>query len=135
MSLPTGKISRSQITIVGGGIAGLTAAIACAEGGAWRLLLEAHSSLGGRARTSDGPYKANLGPHALYKDGPFWSWLAERELLPAYAKPPLGGVRLRWQGQLRRTPPSATLPSVLRLRGREAPADLDFRTLGDEPHR
>ena len=128
MSLPNGKISRSQITIVGGGIAGLTAAIACAEGGAGVSLLEAHSSLGGRARTSDGPYKANLGPHALYKDGPFWSWLAERELLPSHAKPPLGGVRLRWQGQLRRTPPLATLPSVLRLRGREAPADLDFRT-------
>jgi phytoene dehydrogenase-like protein len=128
MSLPNGKISRSQITIVGGGIAGLTAAIACAEGGAAVSLLEAHSSLGGRARTSEGPYKANLGPHALYKDGPFWRWLAERELLPSHARPPLAGVKLRWQGELRRTPPLATLPSVLRLRGREAPAELDFRS-------
>ncbi len=128
MSLPNGKISTSQITIVGGGIAGLTAAIACAEGGAGVSLLEAHSALGGRARTSDGPYKANLGPHALYKDGPLWRWLAERELLPSHAKPPLAGVKLRWQGQVRRTPPLAALPSVLRLRGREAPADLDFRT-------
>jgi len=35
------------ITIVGGGIGGLTAAIECAEGGADVRLLEARDSLGG----------------------------------------------------------------------------------------
>jgi hypothetical protein len=128
MSRPNGKISTSQITIVGGGLAGLTAAIACAEGGARVSLLEGRSSLGGRARSNDGPYKANFGPHVLYKDGPFWRWMAERNLVPSYAGLPLAGVRLRWQGEVRRTPPLGALPSVLRLRGREAPVELDFHT-------
>jgi phytoene dehydrogenase-like protein len=130
MSLPdrSGTSTSNRITIVGGGLAGLTAAITCAEGGASVSLLEAHATLGGRARSSDGPYKANFGPHALYKDGPFWRWMAERKLLPRYAGLPLAGVRFRWQGEVRRTPPLGALPSVLRLRGREAPIDLDFRT-------
>jgi hypothetical protein len=115
------------VTILGGGLAGLTAAIACAEGGANVHLLEAHAKLGGRARTSAGPYKANFGPHALYKDGPLWKWMADRSLLPKHSSPPLAGVRLRWQGEVRRTPPLGMLPSVLRLRGREAPAELCFR--------
>ena len=74
MSLPnrSTNTSSSRITIVGGGIAGLTAAIACAEGGANVSLLEAHSAVGGRARSCDGRYKANFGPHVLYKDGLFW---------------------------------------------------------------
>ena len=97
----------SQITVVGGGLAGLTAAIACAEEGAEVRLLEAHEQLGGRARSADGPYKANLGPHALYNDGPFWDWLSERGLLPDHVRPPLDrralplrglacGARRRW---------------------------------------
>jgi phytoene dehydrogenase-like protein len=116
------------VTIVGGGLAGLTAAIVCAEGGSGVRLLEAHEELGGRARSKSGPYKANLGPHVIYKDGPFWAWLSERELLPPYAGPPLSGIRFRWQGRVRRTPPLGTIPAVLRLRGREAPVDVDFRS-------
>lgn len=116
-----------QITVVGGGLAGLTAAIACAEAGSTVRLLEAHDSLGGRARSADGPYKANLGPHALYTDGAMWPWLAERDLLPKHVRPPLGGARFRWQGSLQRTPPLGTIPAVLRLRGRQAPVDMDFR--------
>ncbi len=134
MSLPnrSATSSTSQITIVGGGLAGLTAAISCAEGGASVSLLEARSALGGRARSSDGPYKANVGPHAFYKDGPLWRWMSERKLLPRHAGPPLAGVRLRWQGEVRRTPPLGVIPSVLRLRGREAPVELDFRTWAAE---
>ena len=40
---------------------------------------------------------------------------------------PLSTIRFRWEGELRRTPPLATAPAVLRLRGRQAPADRDFR--------
>jgi hypothetical protein len=135
MSLPnrtgkssTGNSSTSQITVVGAGLAGLTAAITCAEAGANVSLLEAHSALGGRARSSDGSYKANFGPHVLYKDGPLWEWLLERKLLPRYAGLPLAGVKFRWQGEVRRTPPLGALPAVLRLRGRKAPVELDFHT-------
>ena len=117
-----------QITIVGGGIAGLVAAIACAEEGAKVRLVEAHERLGGRARSTDGPYKANLGPHAMYNDGAFWRWMRERDILPTYRNARLTGVRLRLGGTLRRTPPLGTLPAILRLRGREAPVATDFRT-------
>jgi phytoene dehydrogenase-like protein len=118
----------SQITVVGGGLAGLTAAIECAEGGAQVRLLEAHDELGGRARSAEGQYKANLGPHALYNDGLLWQWLAERDLLPAHVRPPLGGARFRWEGTIQRTPPLGTMPAILRLRGRRAPIDTDFRS-------
>ncbi len=119
---------NSQITIVGAGIAGLVAAIACAEEGACVRLVEAHESVGGRGRSSDGPYKANLGPHAMYNDGAFWKWMRERDILPAHRSARLTGVRLRLGGTLRRTPPLGTLPAILRLRGREAPVATDFRT-------
>jgi phytoene dehydrogenase-like protein len=120
--------AAAPITIVGAGLAGLVAAIVCAEEGAHVSLLEAHTELGGRARSTDGPYKANLGPHAMYQDGSFWRWMRERGILPANVSPRLTGVRLRIQGTLRRTPPLGVLPAVLRLRGREAPVDVDFRT-------
>jgi phytoene dehydrogenase-like protein len=118
---------RREITIVGGGLAGLVSAIACSEEGARVHLIEAHDELGGRARSTDGPYKANLGPHALYT-GPFWTWMQERGLLPAHVRPRLTGARVRLGGAIRRTPPLAALPGVLRLRGREAPVDIDFRS-------
>jgi NAD(P)-binding Rossmann-like domain len=119
--------ARREITIVGGGLAGMISAIACAEEGARVRLLEAHERLGGRARSTDGPYKANLGPHALYT-GPFWSWMQERGLLPEHVRPRLTGARVRLGGTLRRTPPLGAIPAVLRLRGRQAPVAVDFRT-------
>ena len=115
------------ITVVGAGIAGLTAAITAAEAGAPVVLLDAHSEPGGRARTTDGPYRANLGSHVLYGDGPLWGWLRERGLLPANKTVPLAGVRLRWDGGLHRTPPLTLLPAALKLRGRRAPDDVSFR--------
>ncbi|MGI8863703.1 MAG: FAD-dependent oxidoreductase [Solirubrobacteraceae bacterium] len=126
-----------RITIVGGGLAGLTAAISCAEQGAPVRVLEAHGQLGGRARSTDGPYRANLGPHALLSNSPFWRWLGERDLLPPHARPPLSGVRFRWQDDIRRVPAVGAAVAALRLRGRSAPVELDFRTwatdqVGDE---
>jgi phytoene dehydrogenase-like protein len=117
-----------MITIVGGGIAGLTAAISCAEQGADVRLLEAHEQLGGRARSTTGPYKVNLGPHALLSGSPFWQWLGERGLLPPHARPPLSGVRFRWRDDIRRVPAVGAAVAALRLRGRVAPIELDFRT-------
>jgi phytoene dehydrogenase-like protein len=120
--------TSAPITVVGGGLAGLTAAIASAEQGAEVRLLEAHEQLGGRARTTDGPYKANLGPHALLSNSPFWGWLGERDLLPPHARPPLSGVRFRWRDEIRRVPAVGAAVAALRLRARSAPVDLDFRT-------
>ncbi len=117
-----------KINVVGGGIAGLTAAIACAEQGAGVRVLEAHEQLGGRARSLSGPYKANLGPHALLSDSPFWSWMGARDLLPPAARPPLSGARFRFRDGIRRVPAVGATVAALRLRGRSAPVELDFHT-------
>ncbi len=118
----------SEITVVGGGIAGLTAAITCAEAGAPVRLLEAHERLGGRALSTDKIYKANLGPHALYQGMEMWDWLGTRGLLPPVAKPVLTGARFHYEGGVHRAPPLSLIPPGLRLRGRAAPVDQDFRS-------
>jgi phytoene dehydrogenase-like protein len=117
-----------EITIVGGGIAGLTAAITAAEAGGRVRLLEAHTQLGGRARSTDGPYKVNLGPHALLSSSPLWRWLGARELLPPVARPPLSGVRFRWRDDIRRVPAVGAAVAALRLKARSAPVELDFHS-------
>ena len=116
-----------RITVVGGGLAGLVASISCAEGGADVRLLEAHHILGGRARSSTGPYAANLGPHVIYDDGPLWAWLVDRGLAGHEPRAPLHGIRFRHGGRLRRTPPAA-MAKLLKIMRRRAPVDLDFRT-------
>ncbi|WP_405664772.1 NAD(P)-binding protein [Streptomyces sp. NBC_01166] len=128
-----------RIHIVGGGLAGLTAAITAAESRAQVTLHEAHHTLGGRARTSEGPYLTNEGPHALYRRGPHWTWLEQRKLLgPIASVPPLEGTRFlfRRDGALRRTPPLALL-RLARRDPRRAPVDADFlswatRQVGEE---
>lgn len=115
----------ARVTVIGGGLAGLVAAIECAEAGAPVRLLEARSSLGGRASTTPGGFAANLGPHAFYT-GPLWAWLAERDLHRPFRRPRSPAVRMRWKDSLRRTPP-AELRSVWRLRNRPAPVDVSLR--------
>ncbi|HET9771324.1 MAG TPA: NAD(P)-binding protein, partial [Acidimicrobiia bacterium] len=48
-----------EVTIVGGGVAGLIAAVECAEAGVPVRVLEAHGHLGGRAVGTPGPFVAN----------------------------------------------------------------------------
>ncbi|WP_369271873.1 FAD-dependent oxidoreductase [Streptomyces sp. R11] len=119
-----------RITVIGGGFAGLTAAITAAEAGAKVTVYEAHHTLGGRARTAEGPYRTNEGPHALYNGGPHWAWLKQRDLIgPLAPIPPLEAarLRLRHRGVLRRTPPFAML-KLLRRGLPQAPVDVDFMT-------
>ncbi|WP_409237834.1 NAD(P)-binding protein [Streptomyces sp. PA5.6] len=134
-STPTPPTRPSlRLTVVGGGLAGLTAAISAAEAGARVTLREAHHTLGGRARTSEGTYKTNEGPHALYSGGPLWTWLKQRDLIgPLAPLPPLEGARLRLLhgGTLRRTPPLAML-KLLRRRTEQAPVDRDFMSWATE---
>lgn len=119
-----------HITVVGGGFAGLTAAITAAEAGARVTLHEAHHAPGGRARTAEAPYRTNEGPHALYRRGPHWTWLRQRGLLGPLAKlSPLEAARFRFHRDraLRRTPPVGLL-MLARRRTEQAPVDTDFRT-------
>lgn len=116
----------SDLTIIGGGLGGLIAAITAAEAGAAVELHEAHAGLGGRARTSGGPFLANLGPHALYADGPLWRWLAERDLLAPVARPLAHGFRFRWRSSLRRVPPAALVRALPLVWGADAPVEQAF---------
>ncbi|RCV50697.1 NAD(P)/FAD-dependent oxidoreductase [Marinitenerispora sediminis] len=116
------------ITVVGGGLAGLVAAIACAEAGARVVLHEAHSTLGGRGRATPPPYVAHEGAHVFYADGAHWTWLAERGLVGRLGLPPAraalrAGFRL--DGRMSRRPPAGFLRMVLDRR-RSAPVDRDF---------
>lgn len=118
---------RAHLTIVGGGLAGLVAAIAAREAGLDVTLYEERSQLGGRARTAPGAYQANWGPHVIYADGPLWSWLDRRGLArPAYRYPPRARVAFRAAGRARLLPPPAVSTRIIRLRNAQAPADRSF---------
>ncbi|MBG0824752.1 NAD(P)-binding protein [Planomonospora sp. ID91781] len=124
----------TEITIIGGGLAGLTAAIACAEGGARVTLHEAHRSLGGRARSSAAPYVANDGPHVFYSDGEPWRWMAARRLVQPFRRPTLGELarsRFRYGGRLALTPPWPLVSALIKRRT-AAPVEQDFRTWATE---
>jgi glycine/D-amino acid oxidase-like deaminating enzyme len=126
----------TRVTIVGAGLAGLTAAIACAEAGAEVVVHEAHAVAGGRARTTPPPWVAHEGPHAFYADGPHWNWLVERDLVgPAVtvSLADLRGMRFHHDGRLRRTPPAGVL-AMLAHRRRRAPVDRDFFSWAAELH-
>ncbi len=74
--------------VIGGGIAGLTAAVRLGRAGRRTLLLERAPRLGGRADTADhGGYRLNLGPHALYRDGHAARTFAELGVSVAGANP------------------------------------------------
>ncbi|AXG79414.1 NAD(P)-binding protein [Streptomyces paludis] len=127
------------ITVIGGGLAGLTAAITAAESGAAPVTLyEGHRTLGGRARTATvrvpgatAPYRTNDGPHALYIKGPHAAWLRQRGLLGTIAGLPLrpGGpfIRFHLNGTLHAVPPRGLL-TLPRRTAEHAPVDTDFLT-------
>jgi phytoene dehydrogenase-like protein len=120
----------AEITIVGGGLAGLTAAVSCAEKGARVTLHEAHSTLGGRARSGAAPYVTNEGTHTFYCNGEPWQWLVRRGLTGPYVRLRAGeaaALRFRRRGKLRMTIPFGLLRMTLTARRSDPPVDLSFR--------
>lgn len=118
-----------KLQIVGGGLAGLVAAVEAASQGAEVRLYEAHETLGGRARTSAEPYIAHEGPHVVYADGPMWSWLGRLQLRPPSAPVPARAMARFWfrrDGKLTRWPGNG-LPRVV-LHRRPAPVEESFAT-------
>ena len=121
-------MSTTEVRVIGGGLAGLVAAIECAERGARVLLLEQRGQLGGRARSTTAKgFVTNYGTHALYAGLGNVSWLEERGLLPPTVRAPSTGIRYVQEGRARRMPPAALL-RALRLVRREPPPDVDLRS-------
>ena len=114
------------LTVIGGGLGGLVAAIAAAEGGAEVRLYEAQAQLGGRWRASDPPFVFHEGPHVIYRDGPLYPWLRRRGLLGRTRPVPVSALRrfgFRLDGRLRHRPPLDLLRVLL---ARPAPVEVSF---------
>lgn len=77
-----------RAVVIGGGVAGLVAAVELAQRGAEVALLEGAAQLGGRARTHHvGGFSFNQGAHALYVGGAFHAAL-KRFAIAIHGKPP-----------------------------------------------
>lgn len=85
-------MDRTDVVVVGGGLAGLTAAVTAARQGARVTVLEARSDAGGRARTTESNgFLCNEGPHALYKATGGMAVLQKLGVEPDGAPPPTKG--------------------------------------------
>jgi len=96
---------RYDAIVVGGGLAGLTAAAYLGRAGKKTLVLEKSSELGGRGATrqTDG-FCFNVGPHALYAAGAGVSVLAELGVGFRGAKPDAGGGYAIFRGKKQTMP-------------------------------
>jgi len=84
-----------EVIVVGGGLAGLAAAMSAKRAGATVTLLEGRSEIGGRARTEDRHgFRFNQGPHALYLGGDAVRVLREFGVRPNGSRPPLLNAEL-----------------------------------------
>jgi phytoene dehydrogenase-like protein len=114
-------MERYDVAIVGGGIAGLTAAVLASKAGKRVVVIEKQNRLGGRAMTNrkEGAY-FNLGGHALYKGDAyetfrefgcslqggepsidaFGIWNGKLGVLPTSVSSLLASPLLSWRGKL-----------------------------------
>ena len=124
-------MSDRAVHVVGGGLAGLIAAITAAEEGAPVVLYEASASLGGRALGGTDRRGVNLGPHVLFAGGSVLRWLRSHDLSVPLHLPPARGARV-----LDDSGSHFPLVEVLRLGGTlrpvAAPVDQSFREWSDD---
>jgi glycine/D-amino acid oxidase-like deaminating enzyme len=113
-----------DVAVIGGGLAGLTAATTAATAGARLALVEARS-IGGRARSigRDG-FILNEGPHALSRGAGGWAVLEALGVRPRGATPPGDAYRVVWDGEIARLPTGARSILTSRLLGLRSKAKL-----------
>lgn len=92
---------RADVHIVGGGLAGLTAAAIVAKAGYRATVHERKRRVGGNATTDerDG-YRFNQGPHALYRGGDAERVLRSLGIQPQGVSPELDGAQMLLGGEL-----------------------------------
>lgn len=99
---------QTSVAVVGGGIAGLAAAIFAARTGARVTLFERLSEPGGRARSrAERGFVFNMGPHALYEAGAAMAGLRELGIDPAGNAPATSGGLAYRAGRLHALPGGA----------------------------
>lgn len=108
--------TETDVVVIGGGLAGLTAAAFAGRAGATVRVLDARTDLGGRARTAvhDG-YHFNEGPHALYTASDGARALRELGISPKGGTPPLLRAKISLDGRLRVAPPRRALAQFVGL--------------------
>src|SRR5690242_7380450 len=110
MATKNEQSNRTDVVIIGGGLAGLTAAVYLAQAGKSVTLYEKSADLGGRAATQNhADYHFNRGIHALYTGGAAEAVL--KELKVHYSGNSPKGIYALKQGKLHIAP--INLPTML----------------------
>ena len=113
-----------DVVVVGGGLAGLVAAVTAANGGSSVALLDSRS-FGGRGRSAsrDG-FVLDEGGHALYRGGGGWDVLTSLGVDPQGVTPDPKSYRVLWHGEVAPLPTTATGILTTRLLGVRSKAKL-----------
>lgn len=99
------RAEQNKVAVVGGGLAGLSAALYLANNGVSVTVFEKSTTVGGRAKTTikDG-FHMNIGPHAFYKGGTAEKFLALLDINPEGAPPPIANAVGFFEGKKHQLP-------------------------------